>query len=97
MWSLILGKLNQRLILSNCQIDRDAPRMKGIPEEHEKRRSVFWELLNMDCRMVCTTRLSGQPRPLPIQIVNKNAHYYFPPLFLESFTWTTTLYTTGTC
>ena len=36
------------------QIDRDAPRMKGIPEEHEKRRSVFWELLNMDCRMVCT-------------------------------------------
>jgi hypothetical protein len=37
------------------QIDRDAPRMKGIPEEHEKRRSVFWELLNMDCRMVCTT------------------------------------------
>ena len=29
--------------------------MKGIPEEHEKRRSVFWELLNMDCRMVCMT------------------------------------------
>jgi hypothetical protein len=25
--------------------------MKGIPEENEKRRSVFWELLNMDCRL----------------------------------------------
>ena len=38
----------------SSQLDRDAPRMKGIPEEHEKRRSVFWELLNMDCRMVCS-------------------------------------------
>ena len=42
-------------MISLSQIDRDAPRMKGIPEEHEKRRSVFWELLNMDCRMVCMT------------------------------------------
>jgi hypothetical protein len=32
--------------------DRDKPQLKTIPEEHEKRRSVFWELLNMDCRMV---------------------------------------------
>ncbi len=32
--------------------DRDKPRLKTIPEEDEKRRAVFWELLNMDCRMV---------------------------------------------
>ncbi|KAF9453101.1 hypothetical protein P691DRAFT_659182, partial [Macrolepiota fuliginosa MF-IS2] len=24
---------------------------KLIPEEHERRRAIFWELLNMDCRM----------------------------------------------
>lgn len=33
--------------------DRDITRgSKVIPEEHEKRRAIFWELLNMDCRMV---------------------------------------------
>ena len=36
----------------NGEIDREAPRLKVIPEEHEKRRAIFWELLNMDCRMV---------------------------------------------
>lgn len=32
--------------------DRDGSRMKRIPEEFEKRRTIFWELLNLDCRMV---------------------------------------------
>ncbi|KAF8158547.1 hypothetical protein B0H34DRAFT_709315 [Crassisporium funariophilum] len=47
-WNLMgfVAKLAQGLGLH-----RDAPRMKGMPEEHEKRRAVFWELLNMDCRM----------------------------------------------
>ncbi|KAJ3733329.1 hypothetical protein DFJ43DRAFT_995462 [Lentinula guzmanii] len=32
-------------------VDREGSRVKKIPEEHEKRRFVFWELLNLDCRM----------------------------------------------
>jgi hypothetical protein len=57
--------------------------MKGIPEEHEKRRSVFWELLNMDCRMVCDGRIL-----LPLLIL----------IFLkESFTWATTVNAASTC
>lgn len=28
--------------------------VKGIPEEVEKRRSLFWELLYLDARLVCT-------------------------------------------
>ncbi|KAL0581180.1 hypothetical protein V5O48_000870 [Marasmius crinis-equi] len=32
-------------------LHRESSRMKHIPEEHEKRRSIFWELLNLDCRM----------------------------------------------
>ncbi|KAJ4481960.1 hypothetical protein J3R30DRAFT_3286103 [Lentinula aciculospora] len=31
--------------------NREGSRIKRIPEEHEKRRFVFWELLNLDCRM----------------------------------------------
>ena len=54
---VINKRLIKRLICDSSifpsKIDRDAPRMKCIPEEDEKRRSVFWELLNMDCRMVC--------------------------------------------
>ncbi|KDR82363.1 hypothetical protein GALMADRAFT_57068 [Galerina marginata CBS 339.88] len=30
---------------------REAHRLKVIPEENEKRKAIFWELLNMDCRM----------------------------------------------
>ncbi|KAF8904122.1 hypothetical protein CPB84DRAFT_1960943 [Gymnopilus junonius] len=47
-WNLMgfVAKLAQGLGLH-----REAPRLKIIPEEHEKRRAVFWELLNMDCRM----------------------------------------------
>ena len=40
-------------------IDRDTLGVgsKVIPEEHEKRRAVFWELLNMDCRMVSMAQI----------------------------------------
>jgi len=34
--------------------DRESARLKLIPEEHERRRAIFLELLNMDCRMVST-------------------------------------------
>ena len=57
--------------------------MKGIPEEHEKRRSVFWELLNMDCRMV-------RPHHMIFGLLHDAS-------ILESFAWTTTLNTAGTC
>ncbi|KAF5369123.1 hypothetical protein D9615_010426 [Tricholomella constricta] len=47
-WNLMgfVAKLAQGLGLH-----RDNPRLKGIPEEDEKRRAVFWELLNLDARM----------------------------------------------
>ncbi|KAF9473434.1 hypothetical protein BDN70DRAFT_867382 [Pholiota conissans] len=44
---------------------RDKPQLKSIPEEHEKRRSVFWELLNMDCRMALSLG-----RPASIQLTH---------------------------
>ncbi|KAF8817210.1 hypothetical protein BYT27DRAFT_7205076 [Phlegmacium glaucopus] len=63
-WNLMgfVAKLAQGLGLH-----RDAPRMKGIPEEHEKRRSVFWELLNMDCRMSLSL---GRPPSLQLAHVD---------------------------
>jgi hypothetical protein len=40
-------------------LDRDGGRSsKLIPEEHERRRAIFWELLNMDCRMVSSSQSS---------------------------------------
>ncbi|KAF9267292.1 hypothetical protein L218DRAFT_955171 [Marasmius fiardii PR-910] len=47
-WNLMgfVAKLAQGLGLH-----RESSRMKHIPEEHEKRRFIFWELLNLDCRM----------------------------------------------
>ncbi|KAJ3844566.1 hypothetical protein EV361DRAFT_194264 [Lentinula raphanica] len=47
-WNLMgfVAKLAQGLGLH-----REGSRVKRIPEEHEKRRFVFWELLNLDCRM----------------------------------------------
>ncbi|KAE9405690.1 hypothetical protein BT96DRAFT_988202 [Gymnopus androsaceus JB14] len=47
-WNLcgFVAKLAQGLGLH-----REGSRIKKIPEEHEKRRLVFWELLNLDCRM----------------------------------------------
>ncbi|KAF5330267.1 hypothetical protein D9758_014459 [Tetrapyrgos nigripes] len=47
-WNLMgfVAKLAQGLGLH-----REGGRLKLIPEEHEKRRCIFWELLNLDCRM----------------------------------------------
>jgi hypothetical protein len=33
-------------------LDRDVVRTKVIPEEIEKRRALFWELLHLDARLV---------------------------------------------
>ncbi|KAF8182616.1 hypothetical protein BJ912DRAFT_928505 [Pholiota molesta] len=61
-WNLMgfVAKLAQGLGLH-----RDKPQLKTIPEEHEKRRSVFWELLNMDCRMALSLG-----RPPSIQLAH---------------------------
>ncbi|KAJ3892799.1 hypothetical protein GG344DRAFT_44607 [Lentinula edodes] len=47
-WNLMgfVAKLAQ-----GVSYNREGSRIKRIPEEHEKRRFVFWELLNLDCRM----------------------------------------------
>ncbi|KAK7469361.1 hypothetical protein VKT23_003837 [Stygiomarasmius scandens] len=47
-WNLMgfVAKLAQGLGLH-----REGSRLKLIPEEHEKRRYIFWALLNLDCRM----------------------------------------------
>lgn len=34
-------------------VDRNSGKSKVIPEEVEKRRSLFWELLYLDARLVC--------------------------------------------
>ncbi|KIY45194.1 hypothetical protein FISHEDRAFT_49804 [Fistulina hepatica ATCC 64428] len=49
-WNLLgfVAKLTQGL---NSLTDRDASRGKVIPEEHEKRRTIFWEMMNLDYRM----------------------------------------------
>ncbi len=38
-------------------LDRDGSKLKVIPEEEDKRRFLFWELLNLDCRLVCSLKL----------------------------------------
>lgn len=40
------------MILNLFFADRDGSRLKVIPEEYEKRRTLFWELMNLDCRIV---------------------------------------------
>ncbi|KAG6835911.1 hypothetical protein H0H93_013451, partial [Arthromyces matolae] len=59
-WNLMgfVAKLAQGYSLTRalCRIiqlglHRDNLRRRGIPEEDEKRRAVFWELLNLDARM----------------------------------------------
>ncbi|KAK0439848.1 hypothetical protein EV421DRAFT_1818820 [Armillaria borealis] len=47
-WNLLgfIAKLAQGLGLH-----RDGSRLKVIPEEEDKRRFLFWELLNLDCRL----------------------------------------------
>lgn len=41
--------------LPPCSLDRDGNRWKVIPEESQRRRTLFWELLNLDARLVCVT------------------------------------------
>ncbi|TFK39044.1 hypothetical protein BDQ12DRAFT_682922 [Crucibulum laeve] len=66
-WNLMgfVAKLAQGLGLH-----RDTARLKGIPEEQERRRAIFWELLNLDCRMslslgrppsICLTHVDTKP------------------------------------
>lgn len=72
-WNLMgfVAKLAQGLGLH-----RDAPRLKGIPEEHEKRRAVFWELLNMDCRMSLSL---GRPPSICLAHVDAKTPTYVGP------------------
>ena len=44
--------------------DRDGNRWKVIPEESQRRRMLFWELLNLDARLVCTTSFFALPLDL---------------------------------
>ncbi|KAF5361070.1 hypothetical protein D9756_004646 [Leucocoprinus leucothites] len=65
-WNLMgfVAKLAQGLGLH-----RDGARSsKTIPEEHERRRAIFWELLNMDCRMSLSLG-----RPPSISLVHVDA------------------------
>ncbi|KAK7048537.1 4Fe-4S ferredoxin-type domain-containing protein [Favolaschia claudopus] len=55
---------------------RDGSRIKVIPEEYERRRAIFWELLNMDCRMSLSL---GRPPSLSLSHVDTK-----PPAYTES-------------
>ncbi|KAF8073426.1 hypothetical protein FPV67DRAFT_1477758 [Lyophyllum atratum] len=70
-WNLMgfVAKLAQGLGLH-----RDNPRLKGIPEEDEKRRAVFWELLNLDARMSLSL---GRPPSICLRHVDAK-----PPSFV---------------
>lgn len=50
--------------LTSSLLDRDNSRLKMIPEEYEKRKAIFWELLNLDCRMVGDDPISSHTVPL---------------------------------
>ncbi|KAJ3507044.1 hypothetical protein NLJ89_g6525 [Agrocybe chaxingu] len=76
-WNLMgfVAKLAQGLGLH-----RETPRLKVIPEEHEKRRAVFWELLNMDCRMALSL---GRPPSIRLAHVDiRPPAYVGPGLFV---------------
>ncbi|CAA7269113.1 unnamed protein product [Cyclocybe aegerita] len=72
-WNLMgfVAKLAQGLGLH-----RETPRLKVIPEEHEKRRAVFWELLNMDCRMALSL---GRPPSIRLAHVDVRPPAYVGP------------------
>ncbi|KAJ6508508.1 hypothetical protein C8R45DRAFT_967653 [Mycena sanguinolenta] len=72
-WNLMgfVAKLAQGLGLH-----RDGSRLKVIPEEYERRRAIFWELLNLDCRMSLSL---GRPPSLSLSHVDAN-----PPAYTES-------------
>ncbi|KAF7314467.1 4Fe-4S ferredoxin-type domain-containing protein [Mycena kentingensis (nom. inval.)] len=72
-WNLMgfVAKLSQGLGLH-----REGSRLKMIPEESERRRAIFWELLNLDCRMSLSL---GRPPSLSLQHVDTK-----PPTYAES-------------
>ncbi|KAJ7147142.1 hypothetical protein C8R43DRAFT_1012117 [Mycena crocata] len=57
-------------------VNRDGPRLKVIPEEYERRRAIFWELLNLDCRMSLSL---GRPPSLSLTHVDTK-----PPTYAEN-------------
>ncbi|KAG6889881.1 hypothetical protein C0995_013855 [Termitomyces sp. Mi166 len=77
-WNLMgfVAKLAQGLGLH-----RNSLRRRGIPEEDEKRRAVFWELLNLDARMSLSL---GRPPSICLRHVDtkppeyKGAGLYVP-------------------
>ncbi|KAF8630842.1 hypothetical protein AX17_005201 [Amanita inopinata Kibby_2008] len=72
-WNLMgfVAKLAQGLGLH-----RDGSRLKRIPEEFERRRTVFWELLNMDCRMSLSL---GRPPSICLAHVDVKPPSYIGP------------------
>ncbi|KAJ7021588.1 hypothetical protein C8F04DRAFT_1140272 [Mycena alexandri] len=72
-WNLMgfVAKLAQGLGLH-----REGSRLKVIPEETERRRAIFWELLNLDCRMSLSL---GRPPSLSLSHVDTK-----PPAYTES-------------
>ncbi|KAJ2931854.1 hypothetical protein H1R20_g5236, partial [Candolleomyces eurysporus] len=72
-WNLMgfVAKLAQGLGLH-----RESPRLKLIPEEHEKRKAIFWELLNMDCRMSLSL---GRPPSICLAHVDVKPPTYVGP------------------
>ncbi|KAF9561089.1 hypothetical protein CPC08DRAFT_664768 [Agrocybe pediades] len=79
-WNLMgfVAKLAQGLGLH-----KESPRLKVIPEEHEKRRAVFWELLNMDCRMSLSL---GRPPSISLNHVDvKPPTYVGPGLYVPKW------------
>ncbi|CAK5284132.1 unnamed protein product [Mycena citricolor] len=72
-WNLMgfVAKLAQGLGLH-----REGSRLKMIPEEKERRCAIFWELLNLDCRMSLSL---GRPPSLSLAHVDTK-----PPAYVES-------------
>ncbi|KAJ7625379.1 hypothetical protein DFH06DRAFT_1229364 [Mycena polygramma] len=72
-WNLMgfVAKLAQ-----GVSLHRDGSRLKVIPEEYERRRAIFWELLNLDCRMSLSL---GRPPSLSLSHVDTK-----PPAYTES-------------
>ncbi|KAF8628808.1 hypothetical protein AX15_003703 [Amanita polypyramis BW_CC] len=72
-WNLVgfVAKLAQGLGLH-----RDRSRLKRIPEEFEKRRAMFWELLNLDCRMSLSL---GRPPSICLSHVDTKPPSYIGP------------------
>ncbi|KAK0464414.1 uncharacterized protein EV420DRAFT_1627400 [Desarmillaria tabescens] len=70
-WNLLgfIAKLAQGLGLH-----RDGSRLKVIPEEEDKRRFLFWELLNLDCRLSLSL---GRPPSISLAHVDvKRPNYH---------------------